>query len=216
MMHILSEENNLCNQFIAELRDIHIQNDRSRFRKNMERIGEIFAYEISRALQYEKKEVETPLGKKEMHLISDKIVNATILRAGLPLHNGILSYFDNAENAFISAYREYHDEYTFDIKFEHVSGPSIDGKTLILSDPMLASGASMIGSYRALMKHGNPKHTHVVAIIASEPGVEKLQKELLDDNMTLWIGDIDPALNAKSYIVPGIGDAGDLAFGEKN
>ncbi len=216
MMHILSEKNNLCNQFIAELRDIHIQNDRSRFRRNMKRIGEIFAYEISKSLQYEKKDIETPLGKKEMHLISNKIVNATILRAGLPLHDGILSYYDQAENAFISAYREYQNEYAFDIKFEHVSGPSIEEKTLILSDPMLASGASMIGSYQALMKHGKPRHTHIVAIIASEPGVEKLQKELMDDTMTLWIGDIDPSLNAKSYIVPGIGDAGDLAFGEKN
>jgi len=182
----------------------------------MKRIGEIFAYEISKSLQYEKKDIETPLGKKEMHLISNKIVNATILRAGLPLHDGILSYYDQAENAFISAYREYQNEYAFDIKFEHVSGPSIEEKTLILSDPMLASGASMIGSYQALMKHGKPRHTHIVAIIASEPGVEKLQKELMDDTMTLWIGDIDPSLNAKSYIVPGIGDAGDLAFGEKN
>jgi len=217
MIKNLCHEPGLINQYIAELRDVEIQQDSLRFRRNLERVGEIMAYEISKTLDYKKQEVETPLGTSSMLKLDDNLVNATILRAGLPLHQGFLNYFDNAENAFITAHREYNDDGSFFINFGHISGPSLDDKVLILSDPMLASGASMKLAFEALLKHGTPKHTHIVTVIASQEGVDYLDQEVLQkhSNVSLWIGDADPTLNDKSYIVPGLGDAGDLAFGKK-
>ncbi|MEA3317626.1 MAG: uracil phosphoribosyltransferase [Bacteroidota bacterium] len=215
MINILSKENSILNKFIAELRNIDIQKDSLRFRKNMERIGEIFAYEISKQLYHSPHKINTPLGVATTNLSDETIVNATILRAGLPLHQGILNYFDNAENAFISAHREYTENDSFEIKFGHISGPSINNKTLILSDPMLASGASMLISYNSLLERGTPTHTHIVAIISSKEGLEYLEKNIDSKNLTIWIGAVDDELSSKSYIIPGLGDAGDLAYGEK-
>ncbi len=215
MVHILAQKNSLMNQFIAELRDNEIQKDSMRFRRNMERIGEIIAYEISKTFEYKSSEITTPLGISKMNLPISKVVNATILRAGLPFHNGILNYFDNSENAFISAHRKYHKDGTFTIQFEHLSSPDIEGKVLILSDPMLASGASMEISYKAIIERGTPKHTHIVTIIASNQGINYVKKHINMKNVTIWAGDVDDELTSKSYIVPGLGDAGDLAFGSK-
>jgi len=217
MIKNLCTEPGLINQYIAELRDVNIQHDSLRFRRNLERVGEILANEISKTLNYKTTEVETPLGTSKMQLLDEKIVNTTILRAGLPLHQGFLNYFDGAENAFITAYRQYDKEGSFHINFEHISGPSIDGKILILSDPMLASGASMKLAFEALLKRGTPKYTHIATVIASQEGVDYLDHEVLQKhkNVSLWIGDTDPDLNEKSYIVPGLGDAGDLAYGKK-
>ena len=215
MVNILAQKNSLMNLFVSELRDKKIQKDSMRFRKNMERIGEIFAYEISKKLEYKNIEIITPLGTSTMSLPQSKIVNATILRAGLPFHNGILNYFDQAENAFISAHRKYHKDGTFTIQFEHLSSPSIDGKILILSDPMLASGASMEIAYKALLERGTPTHTHIATIIASNQGINFVKKHINMKNVTIWAGDVDDELTSKSYIVPGLGDAGDLAFGSK-
>ncbi|MCD4835143.1 MAG: uracil phosphoribosyltransferase [Bacteroidales bacterium] len=215
MLHILAQKNSLLNQFIAELRDKEVQKDSLRFRKNMERIGEVFAYEISKHLDYKEKEITTPLGVSKMNIPTSKIVIATILRAGLPFHNGLLNYFDTAENAFISAHRKYHKDGSFTIQFEHLSSPDIEGKILVLSDPMLASGASMEIAYKALIERGNPKHTHIVTIIASNQGVNYVKKHINMKNVTIWAGDVDDELTSKSYIVPGLGDAGDLAFGSK-
>lgn len=215
MLKNLSDQNSLLSKFISEIRDIHIQKDRMRFRINMQRIGEIMAYEISKTLDYEAETVQTPLEKLTMHLPVDKVVNATILRAGLPFHTGILNYFDNSENAFIAEYRKYTSENDFDIIFEHISGPDINDKVLIISDPMLASGSSMYKAYKALMSNGTPKKTHIVTIIASQEGVDLVTSKLEHNNVTLWVGAVDPELNDKAYIVPGLGDAGDLAYGEK-
>ncbi len=215
MVHILAQKNSLMNLFIAELRDKKIQKDSMRFRRNMERIGEIFSYEISKQLNYKETNITTPLGVSKMNLPDSKIVIATILRAGLPFHNGFLNYFDTAENAFISAHRKYHKDGSFTIQFEHLSSPDIDGKILILSDPMLASGASMEIAYKALLERGTPKHTHIVTIIASNQGVNYVKKHINMKNVTIWAGDVDDELTSKSYIVPGLGDAGDLAFGSK-
>lgn len=215
MVHILAKENSLLNQFIAELRDKEIQKDSLRFRRNMERLGEVFAYKISKHLDYKPKKITTPLGVSEMSLPNSKIVNATILRAGLPFHNGFLNFFDNAENAFISAHRKYHKDGSFTIQFEHLSSPEIDGKILILSDPMLASGASMEIAYKALIERGTPTHTHIATIIASNQGLNYVKKHINMKNVTIWAGDVDDELTSKSYIVPGLGDAGDLAFGSK-
>lgn len=215
MLHILAQKNSLLNQFIAELRDKEVQKDSLRFRKNMERIGEVFAYEISKHLDYKEKKITTPLGVSKMNIPTSKIVIATILRAGLPFHNGLLNYFDTAENAFISAHRKYHKDGSFTIQFEHLSSPDIEGKILVLSDPMLASGASMEIAYKALIERGNPKHTHIVTIIASNQGVNYVKKHINMKNVTIWAGDVDDELTSKSYIVPGLGDAGDLAFGSK-
>jgi len=215
MVHVLAQKNSLMNLYIAELRDKNIQKDSMRFRRNMERIGEIFSYEISKQLDYKEKKITTPLGVSKMNLPDSKIVNATILRAGLPFHNGFLNYFDSAENAFISAHRKYHKDGSFTIQFEHLSSPDIEGKILILSDPMLASGASMEIAYKALLERGTPKHTHIVTIIASNQGVNYVKKHINMKNVTIWAGDIDDELTSKSYIVPGLGDAGDLAFGSK-
>jgi uracil phosphoribosyltransferase len=215
MINLPASGNSILNKFISELRDINIQTDSMRFRKNLERIGEIFAYEISKTLLYEKKMVKTPLGELEMLLPDSNIVIASILRAGLPLHNGLLNFFDDAENAFISAFRKYHKDGSFDIQFGYLSSPNTKNKTLIISDPMLASGASMVLAYKSMLDKGTPIHTHIVSIIASKEGIEFLKKSIPEKNYTLWVGAIDDELTAKAYIVPGLGDAGDLAFGPK-
>jgi uracil phosphoribosyltransferase len=215
MVRLIGSNNTVLNRFIYELRSVDIQNDSMRFRRNLERIGEIFAYEISKELNYENVQVQTPLGIADMQLSSDTIVVGSILRAGLPMHQGFLNYFDSAENAFISAYRKYSKDGTFNIQFEHLSCPSIADKVLVLVDPMLATGASMVLAYKALIERGKPKHTHIVSIIASKEGVEYTRKNLLNKNVTLWLGAVDDELTVKSYIVPGLGDAGDLAYGGK-
>ncbi|MFN5224470.1 MAG: uracil phosphoribosyltransferase [Bacteroidota bacterium] len=214
MVRILSEQNSIINRFIAELRDVSIQNDRARFRRNLERIGEIAAYEISKTLPYHTKDFTTPLGVAPMDVPSEQPVVATILRAGLPLHQGVLNYFDHADNAFISAYRKHHKDGSFEISLEYVASPSLDGRIVILTDPMLATGQSMVMTYKAMLERGVPAHTHVVSVIASNLGVEYVKKHL-SSNITLWIGAVDEELTAQSYIVPGLGDAGDLAYGEK-
>lgn len=215
MVRNLGENNSVLNQFIAEIRDKEIQTDRIRFRRNLERIGEVFAYEISKTMDYTPCHVQTPLGSKRMNLPSDQPVLATILRAGLPMHNGLLNYFDRAGNAFISAYRKYHSSEDFDVHIEYTSSPDIKDKTLILSDPMLATASSMALTYRELLRNGQPRHTHIVTIIASADGVKALKEELNTENITIWVGAIDEHLTKKAYIVPGLGDAGDLAFGKK-
>ena len=212
---ILSTSNSVLNSFVSELRDVEIQNDPIRFRKNLIRIGEVMAYEISKMLTYEERTIQTPLAKHISSLPKDEIVLGTILRAGLPLHEGFLNFFDRAENAFVSAYRKYTDKEHFDIHIEYISSPDIHGKTLILVDPMLATGSSFELAYQALLTKGTPASVHFASVIASEDGVGYLEKKLDLDAINLWCAAIDPELNSKSYIVPGLGDAGDLAFGEK-
>lgn len=209
----LSKNNSLVNQFVSEIRDVNIQKDRLRFRRNIERIGEIAAYEISKTMEYEEKEITTPLGKKMMSVLKHQPVLGAILRAGLPLHNGVLNYFDQADNAFISAYRHHHHDGTFEIKLEYMASSSIENKILIVADPMLATGLSMALTLQEVFKLGKPIHTHIVSVIASEAGIEKVRNSI--DNYTLWTAAIDRELNTMAYIVPGLGDAGDLAFGEK-
>lgn len=211
----LSEQNSVFNHFIAELRDQVIQKDAMRFRRNLERIGEIFAYEISKTLDYTQTEVSTPLGIAQTNLVANPIVIASILRAGLPLHEGLLHYFDKAQNAFIAAYRKYGKDNKFTIQIEYSSNPSIEGKTLLLADTMLATGSSIVLAHERLCKDGEPEHTHIICPIASRFGVEYLSKHLSHKKTTLWVGAIDEELTNKSYIVPGLGDAGDLAFGDK-
>ena len=205
----------MVNQYIAEMRDVEIQQDSLRFRRNMERLGEIFAYEISKKLAWRQKDVVTTLGVANCEVLEQYPVIATILRAGLPLHQGLLNAYDKAENAFVSAFRKHRKDGRFDIKVEYVSSPSLLDKVLIISDPMLATGASMVLSYKELCRKGAPVHTHIVSILASNQGVEHIRKNMPDDNYTLWLGAIDDELTAKAYIVPGLGDAGDLAFGSK-
>ncbi len=215
MVHILSEQNSIFNQFVAELRDITIQKDSMRFRRNLERMGEIISYEISKTLEYQKKETTTPLGIAETsHLVSQPVI-ATILRAGLPMHIGVLNYFDKAQNAFISAYRRHHKDNTFDIHVEYVSSPSLDNKVLILCDPMIATGASIVLAYKAILSKGTPKHVHIISAISSKEGVDFVKANFPTKNFTIWCGAVDEELTAHSYIVPGLGDAGDLAYGEK-
>lgn len=209
------ETDSLVSQYMAELRDVNTQKDSLRFRRNLERIGEIMAFEISRTLKYKKTEVETPLAKAECKVIGSEVVLATIFRAGLPFHAGFLSYFDKAENAFVSAYRKYKEKENFDICIEYLASPRLDGKILILADPMLATGASMELSYRALLTKGTPAHIHVCSVVASEQAIDYIRRTFPADRTTIWVGDIDPEINAHSYIVPGLGDAGDLAFGIK-
>ena len=211
----LGNNNTIFNHFIKEIRDINIQNDSMRFRRNIERIGEIFAYEISKKLQYKNKEITTPLGISTESLISEKPVLATILRAGIPLHQGLLNYFDSSDSSFVSAYREHKKDGSFDIKIEYMSSPNINEKTLILCDPMIASGASMVMAMEAILSKGKPKHIHIVGIIASTEGINYLKENSPINNCTLWIGAEDSAMTSESYIVPGLGDAGDLAYGEK-
>lgn len=216
MIHILSKENSIFNKFIAEIRDREIQRDSMHFRRNLERIGEVMGYEISRSLNYVSRIVETPLGEASVEMISDKIVLATILRAGLPMHQGFLNYFDDAESAFVSAYRKSSKDGSFKVKVEYISSCDLEGKTLILVDPMLATGTSLVLAYEALIaKGGEPAHTHVASIIASEQGIDYASRHLPSRKTTMWLGAVDAELTSRSYIVPGIGDAGDLAFGEK-
>ena len=216
MVHILGQENTILNKFIAQIRDCRIQQDSMRFRRNVERVGEIMSYEISKTLNYQTQTVETPLGEAEMSLISDKVVIATVLRAGLPLQQGFLNYFDDAECAFVSAYRKNKKDGTFKINVEYVSCGDLEGKILILVDPMLATGQSLRMTYDTLVAHGGePLHTHIASVIASEQGVEYAQHHLPAGKTTLWLGAVDAELTSKAYIVPGIGDAGDLCYGKK-
>ena len=213
MVHILSNSKSIANQFLAELRNVEVQNDRMRFRRNLERLGEVFAYEISKTFDYTETGVETPLGTANMNLSNDHVVLATILRAGLPLHQGLLNYFDNASNAFISAYRQHHKDGTFEINLGYVSCPNLEGKTLILVDPMLATGASMNITLNELYKLGKPKKVHIVTAVAAAAGFNYVKR--LHPEADIWMGALDEELTARSYIVPGLGDAGDLAFGGK-
>ncbi|MBE6196494.1 MAG: uracil phosphoribosyltransferase [Rikenellaceae bacterium] len=213
---VLNHEKSILNKFLAEIRDRNIQQDSMRFRRNLERIGEVMALEISRDLNYTPKTVTTPLGEAVVEVVSDKLVIATVLRAGLPFHQGFLNYFDDAQNAFIGAYRKNHKDNTMTIALEYVSGPSLEGKTLLLVDPMLATGASLVLAYEALVERcGEPTHTHVAAVIASEQGVDYVKRHMSAETTTVWTAALDEELTSKNYIVPGIGDAGDLAYGTK-
>ena len=211
----IGSKNSIVNQFVRELRDVSIQKDSMRFRRNMERIGEIFAYEISKTMEYVPQEVVTSLGTTEVPVLKSKPVLATILRAGLPLNQGMLNYFDTADNAFVSAYREHRNDDQFSIQIEYVSSPEIENRILILTDPMLATGQSMVASFKSLLVHGKPAHTHFVSIVASVQGVEYLKRMLPKTGTTIWVAAIDDELTALGYIVPGLGDAGDLAYGQK-
>ena len=212
----LGKNNSLLNQFISEIRNINVHSDRLRFRRNIERIGEVLAYEISKTLSYKKQDIKTPLGIKSCSLLNEQIVLCTILRAGLPLHQGFLNYFDYAENAFVSAARIYNEDHSsFHIDVEYLSSPSIEGKTILLTDPMLATAGSLELAYQALLQRGNPAIIHIACAIASKQGIENACKFLPKDKTTIWAAAIDPDLNDKAYIVPGLGDAGDLAYGEK-
>ena len=211
----LGNYNTIFNHFISEIRDVKIQQDSMRFRRNIERIGEVFAYEISKKIDYFDKNITTPLGISQEKLMIDKPVLATILRAGIPLHHGLLNYFDQSDSAFISAYRKAKKGGEFEIKVEYMSSPDIEGKTLILCDPMIASGSSMVMAMEAILERGIPKHIHIVGIIASSEGIQYIQENTPVKNWTLWIGAEDSEMTSRSYIVPGLGDAGDLAFGKK-
>ncbi|MFM6994147.1 MAG: uracil phosphoribosyltransferase [Sediminibacterium sp.] len=210
----LSKNNSLLNHWVAELRDIQVQNDRMRFRRNIERIGEVAAYELSKTMRFNTVNVTTPLGVAATPLLEQQPVLATILRAGLPLHQGMLNYFDKADNAFISAYRKHHPDGSFEISLEYLSCPDLNNRILILCDPMLATGASLVETIQAILKTQTPAQIHIVVTIASQKGIEHVEKELGAD-IPIWCAAIDPILNDKSYIVPGLGDAGDLAFGTK-
>ena len=214
-IHNLSEDHSILNSFIAELRDVNIQKDRMRFRRNIERIGEILGYEMSKTLDFKSKIVQTPLGEKASLIYQNDIVLCSILRAGVPLHNGLLNYFDDAENAFISAYRHHKDNpETFEIIVEYLACPDLNGKTLILADPMLATGQSMVATFEALKPFGTPKEIHLISVIGAQAGVDFINSHF-DTDSHLWIATIDEKLNDKGYIIPGLGDAGDLAFGKK-
>lgn len=213
MVHNLSDTNSLANQYLAELRDINIQKDRMRFRRNLERLGEIMAYEISKTIEYREKEVETPLGIAKVMVPDAPIVLATILRAGMPMHQGLLRYFDEADNAFISAYRKHHKDGTFEINLEYISCPNLEDSVLIICDPMLATGASMALAIKEVQEYGTPRHIHFVTAIASVDGLQYLQR--VHPQADIWLGALDEELTARSLIVPGLGDAGDLSFGEK-
>lgn len=213
-IHNFSKTNSIFNNFLAQLRNLKIQQDRMRFRRNLERLGEIMAYEISKELHFEETDVYTPLGVAPSSIIKHQPVIATILRAGLPLHQGVLNYFDSSDNCFISAYRKHTSEDDFEVEIEYLSSPDLNDKVVILTDPMIASGASMVLAYKAILSKGTPKHIHVMGVIASMEGIEYVQRNM-PPNTTIWIGAIDEEMTAQSYIVPGLGDAGDLAFGEK-
>lgn len=212
----LSEHNSVLGMYLSEIRDVEVQKDPLRFRRNIERIGEVMAIEVSKTLNYQQTDVQTPLGVAQVNTISDHIVLATILRAGLPLHQGFLNIFDHAENAFLSAYRRVNAEGQLEIIAEYLAAPSIEGKTLIVADPMLATGMSMEVGYLALLRHGKPVHTHLCCTIATPKSIDYMRNALNDsEDVTLWCGAIDPVLNDKKYIVPGLGDAGDLCYGIK-
>lgn len=216
ILHDFSNEKSILNQFIAEIRDVSIQKDMMRFRKNIGRIGTILGYELSKTLNYKNNTVTTPLGKKVVHLPSDKLVLCSVLRAGLPLHQGLLNIFDTSENGFISAYRKRSNDSPdiFEIVIEYLAAPNLDNKILLLIDPMLATGKTLENVYKALKNHGNPKQIHIISVIGSKPGVA-YASSIFPKNTHLWIATIDDVLNTKSYIVPGLGDAGDLSFGLK-
>ncbi len=214
-IHNLSEENSILNSFISEIRNVTVQKDSMRFRRNIERIGEILGYEMSKVLDYNASTVTTPLGTSNMNLLENDIVLCSILRAGVPFHNGLLNYFDASENAFISAYRHHKDDSeNFEIVIEYLACPSLENKTLILADPMLATGRSMVNAFEALKPFGNPKNIHLVSVIGAQDGVDYIENHF-SGNAHLWIATIDEELNDKGYIVPGLGDAGDLSFGSK-
>ncbi len=213
MVYNIGENNSLVTQYIAEIRSVKIQNDRMRFRRNLERIGEIIAYEISKKLTYNKEVVITPLGTIEVPVLEQQPVIGTILRAGIPMHHGILNYFDRADNAFISAYRKHTNGDSFVIELEYLACADLQDRILIVADPMLATGASMVKTLKQVFEVGKPRHTHIACVIASRAGIKMVQDHLTD--CTIWTAAIDEELNPQSYIVPGLGDAGDLAFGEK-
>ena len=213
MVKNLSAEHSLISNWVSELRDVDVQNDRMRFRRNLERIAEVIGYEISKQLESEEKEVTTPMGTATCKVLKEQPVLATILRAGLAMHNGLLSYFDRADNAFLSAYRKHHADGTFDIRLEYMSCPEIEGRVVIISDPMLATGSSLVKSIQHLKEEGNIKELHIVCAIACSVGIEYVLRA--EPKATIWCGDIDDELTAKGYIVPGLGDAGDLAYGAK-
>lgn len=214
-IHYLSEANSVLNHFLGQIRNIHVQNDSMRFRRNIERIGEVMAYELSKNLHYKAVEIQTPLGVKKTTEIEDQLVLCSILRAGLPLHLGFLNYFDNAENGFVSAYRYHHNnDDAFEIRVEYQAVPNIAHKNLLLIDPMLATGQSMVAVFNKLLEKGQPKEIHIAVVIAAPEGVAYL-KENLPDYCHLWVATLDEKLNEKNYIVPGLGDAGDLAYGNK-
>ncbi|GGD58421.1 uracil phosphoribosyltransferase [Muriicola marianensis] len=215
IVHQLEKQDSLLNQFIAEIRDKNVQGDSMRFRRNIERIGEVLAYELSKSLKYRDKELQTPFGTKSVRIPEEELVLCSVLRAGLPLHQGLLNYFDHAENAFISAYR-HHPEGgdAFEVVVKYFAAPDLEGKTLILTDPMLATGKTLENVYSALLGHGTPAQLHIVSVIGSAPGVSHV-KEVFPEDTHLWIAAIDEELTGKGYIIPGLGDAGDLAFGTK-
>lgn len=214
MIHRIGEKNSILNKFIYEMRDADIQREPMRFRRNMERVGEVLAYELSQKLKYVEEEVQTPLGEKEMFILNEEPVIASILRAGLPLHQGVLNYFDQADSAFISAYRKHKNNEEYEILIEYLASPNIEKKDLILCDPMLATGRSMVNAYKALLLYGKPRMVHIVSAIASEEAL-RFVKENMPANTEIWVAAVDDDLTAQSYIVPGLGDAGDLAFGTK-
>lgn len=211
----LGETDSVFNQFIAEIRDAEIQQERMRFRRNLERLGEIMAYEISKTLEYDDAEVTTQLGIKEMRVVKEQPVIASVLRAGLPFHNGVLSMFDQSDNAFVATHRKYDKNEEFEIHVEYYSLPDVEGRTLILCDPMLATGESLVQTLRVILEDMSPKHIHIAVAIASAEGIAYVKRVFSRKPVTLWVGAIDDELTAKAYIVPGLGDAGDLAFGEK-
>jgi uracil phosphoribosyltransferase len=215
IIHHFESENSLLNTFLAEIRDLATQKDPMRFRRNIERIGEILGYEMSKTLNYQSSSVTTPFGNKEMHLPTNNLVLCSVLRAGLPLHHGLLSYFDRAGNAFISAYRDHPDgRDDFEVVVKYLAAPSLEGKTLVLTDPMLATGKTLENVFEALKTHGKPQQIHIISVIGSRDGVAYVQK-IFPENTHLWIASIDNELTARGYILPGLGDAGDLAFGLK-
>jgi uracil phosphoribosyltransferase len=215
VIHDFSNKNSILNQFIYELRDLQIQKDAMRFRKNIERVGEVMGYELSKTLNYNEQTITTPFGSKTMNLSKDELVLCSVLRAGLPLHQGLLNYFDKAENAFISAYRHHRDNQdAFEVIVKYLAAPSLTNKTLVLTDPMLATGKTLENVFAALKKHGIPKQIHIVSVIASINGVNYV-KSIFPKNTHLWIATIDDKLSNKGYIIPGLGDAGDLSFGLK-
>lgn len=215
IIHDYSNDRSVLNQFIAELRDVNVQKDAMRFRTNIERIGEVLAYELSKTLHYDTKQVKTPLGSKAMYLPQDTLVLCSVLRAGLPLHQGLLNYFDKAENAFISAYRHHRgDQDAFEVIVKYLAAPELNDKTLVLTDPMLATGKTLENVFKALKEHGRPEQIHIVSVIGSKSGVDYVRK-IFPENTHLWIATIDEELSSKGYILPGLGDAGDLSFGLK-
>ncbi|MFA5301585.1 MAG: uracil phosphoribosyltransferase [Bacteroidales bacterium] len=214
--YVFTEKDSLFNPILAEMRDVNIQKDSMRFRFNLERLGYLFAYEISKTLSYREQEIQTPLGISNCKVLEDQVVLATVLRAGLPLHEGMLKVFDKAQNAFIAAYRKYGRNYKFTIQLEYMASPGLENKVLILTDPMLATGSTIFLAYQEMVQQkGTPKHCHIVSPIASREGYEYLCRKLPQKNVSIWLGAIDEELTTKSYIVPGLGDAGDLAYGEK-